>query len=319
MKLFPGSAVLTALLLPALAGAQTVSFKLTPPAAKPKLSEPFTLRLELTVPAGYSVRPDTAAFANDVFELLKIKQLSSKTAGGLTTGAFELDLAAFGIGVSTVPETTWLLTKGTEVKEAKSPSFALEVLPLFDAQKTPGDIRDIHPPFKFIPWLRLLAGLLAAAGAAWLGYRKYLARPPGLPPGAAPDMRSAHRKALDALAELCASGIWEEGRVKDFYSRLSDIFRGYLDAQFGIKAELLTTGDITRELRGTGADIKTVIRTRELLENADLVKFAKFKPGEKERDSAVAALKDLLAYYTRQDEDRRAPERAAAGGGGKQE
>ena len=299
--------ILTALLFPAAAGAQTVSFKLTPPAAKPKLAEPFTLRIELTLPPDYSVSPDTSTFSDDVFELLKVKKVSSKTTGELKTYAFDLDLAAFNIGVSTFPETAWLLTKGTELKEAKSPSFALEILPLFDTKKEPDGIRDIRPPFKFIPWLWLLAGLLAMALAAWLIYRrKKTSLAAGLA-GAAPDPRSPYQKAADALAELSASGIWEEGRIKEFYSRLSDIFRNYLDAQFGIKAELLTTNDITRELRRTGTDIKTVIRTRELLENADLVKFAKFKPGDKERDAAVATLRDLLEFFTRQEENRRAP------------
>lgn len=305
---------LTLSLLPAAAGAQTVSFKLTPPASKPKLAEPFTLRLELTLPADYSVTPDTSSFTNSVFELLKIKKISSKTSGELKTDAFDLNLAAFDIGVSTFPETAWLLAKGPELKEAKSPSFELEILPLFDTKKEPEGIRDIRPPFRFIPWLWLAAGLLAAAAAAWALYRRYRARTAAaLAAEAAPDLRSPYQKAADAITELSVSGIWEKGGIKEFYSRLSDIFRNYLDAQFGIKAELMTTNDITRELRRTGADIKTVIRTRELLENADLVKFAKFKPEEKERDASVSALKDLLAFFTRLDENRRAREKPAAG------
>ncbi len=307
--------LLAALLLPALAGAQTVSFKLTPPAARPKLAEPFTLRFELTLPADYSVKPDTSAFSNDVFELLKIKKISSKPAGTLKTETFDLDISAFNIGVSTFPEISWLLTKGTELTEAKSVPFALEILPVFEAKQVQGDIRDIHPIFKFIPWLWLLTGLLAAALAAWFIHQRNKARS-GMAASdpEASDLRSPYQKAADALAELSASDIWEHGLIKEFYSRLSDIFRNYLDAQFGIKAELMTTNDITRELRRTGADIKTVITTRELLENTDLVKFAKFKPGEKERDAAVLSLKDLLVFFTQQEENRRALERQAAGG-----
>ena len=307
-------AALVALLLPALAGAQTVSFKLTPPAAKPKLAEPFTLRFELTLPADYSVKPDTSAFSNDVFELLNIKKISSNPAGTLKTETFDLDVSAFNIGVSTFPETSWLLAKGTEITEAKSVPFPLEILPVFDAKQVQGDIRDIHPIFKFIPWLWLLMGLLAAALTAWFIYRWNKARSGGAAyEPKTPDLRSPYQKAADAVAELSASDIWERGLIKEFYSRLSDIFRSYLDAQFGIKAELMTTNDITRELRRTGADIKTVISTRELLENTDLVKFAKFKPGEKERDAAVSSLKNLLVFFTQQDENRRALARPAAG------
>ncbi|OGS06735.1 MAG: hypothetical protein A2270_05585 [Elusimicrobia bacterium RIFOXYA12_FULL_51_18] len=300
-----------ALLLPAgrAAAQTTVSFKLTPPAAQPRLAETFSLRLELICPAEYTVRPDTSTFSNSVFELLEIKKISSKTVGALKTETFELAVSAFAIGVSTFPETAWLLAAGAELKEAKSPAFTLEILPFFDAKKEPEGIRDILPPFKFIPWLGLLAAFTAAVLAAWFIYRRYKTRA-GDSAGAettdAPDLRSPYEKASDALARLSGSGLWEEGKIKEFYSRLSDIFRNYLDGQFGIKAELMTTNDITRELRNTGADIKTVIRTRELLENSDLVKFAKFKPGEKERDSAVSSLKDLLIFFTRQEENRRA-------------
>ena len=313
--LSPKFAVLAALALQLLAaslpapaaGAPTVSFKLTPPAAKPKLAEPFTLRLELTAPADYSVRPDTSPFTDEVFELLKIKKISSRTEGPLRTDTFDLDVTAFGIGVSTFPETAWLLAKGGDLKEAKSDPFALEVLPLFDAAKEGTAIRDIRPPFKFIPWLWLLAGLLAAAAAAWLAYRLKKTGSAAAPAaGAAPDLRTPYQKASDAIAELTASGLWGEGRIKEFYSRLSAIFRVYLDDELKIKAELMTTNDITRDLRRTGADIKTVIRCRELLENADLVKFAKFKPDEKERDGAVSSAKDLMIFFTQQEENRRA-------------
>jgi len=309
-RLLPVLTLAAALLLPAgRAAAQTVSFKLTPPAEKPKLAAAFPLRLELTCPAEYTVKPDTSAFSNDVFELLKIKKVSSKTTGALKTETFDLEVSAFGIGVSTFPETVWLLSTGAELKEARSPVVPIEIMPFFDSKKEPEGIRDIHPPFKFIPWAWILAALTAALLAARYIYRRYMARAGAAgtgAAGAAPDLRSPYEKAAAALAELCASGMWEEGKIKEFYSRLSDIFRNYMDAQFGIKAELMTTNDITRELRGTGADIKTVIKTRELLENADLVKFAKFKPGEKERDAAVSSLKDLLVFFTQQEENRRA-------------
>jgi len=310
MRFLRALALAAALLLPAgrTAAQTTVSFKLTPPAAQPRLAETFPLRLELTCPAEYTVRPDTSAFSNDVFELLEIKKISSKTAGALKTETFELAVSAFAIGVSTFPETAWLLAAGAELKEAKSPAFPLEILPFFDAKKEPEGIRDILPPFKFIPWLGLLAAFAAAALAAWFIYRRYKTRAEaaGAATTDAPDLRSPYEKAADALARLSGSGLWEEGKIKEFYSRLSDIFRNYLDGQFGIKAELMTTNDITRELRGTGADIKTVIKARELLENSDLVKFAKFKPGEKERDSAVSSLKDLLIFFTQRDENKHA-------------
>lgn len=313
------------LLSPAGALAQTVSFKVLPPAAKPKLAEPFKLRMELSFPDGYEAALDTASFRNDVFELLKIEKASSGSSGGLKTETFDLKVSAFETGVSTFPATTWLLRKGTETREASSPAFQLDIQPLFDEKSAPGDIRDIRPPFRFIPWLWLTAGLLAAAAAGWFLYRRFAARRkgPGLS-GAAADTRSPYKKACDSVDELISSSLWQEGRFKEFYSRLTDIFRSYLDAQFGIEAERLTTGGITKELRGTGADIKTLVRTRELLEKADLAKFARFKPGKDDEAADVSSLRELLKFYSEKAEEKEKAAAAAAaaaakaqGGGGK--
>ncbi|MBU2572768.1 MAG: hypothetical protein KKH28_01655 [Elusimicrobia bacterium] len=295
--------VFLAALLPPAAGGEEVSFKIGLSAAKPKLAEQFTLRVELSCPADYDVKPDTSSFQNDVFELTRIKRLAPTVSGAVKTEIFELDASAFDIGISTFPETVWLLTKGADIKKASSPAFAIEILPLFDGKKEKEGIKDIYPPFRFIPWLQLLLGALAAAAAAYLLYKKLKKTAPGPGVSAPADTRTPYQAASDALNELLNSGLWDEGKVKEFYSRLSDIFRNYLDAQFSVKAELMTTNDITRGLRKTGAEIKTVIKTRELLENSDLVKFARFRPGQKDRDAAVSALKELLVAFTNQKEN----------------
>jgi hypothetical protein len=302
---------LTALLSAPRAAAQEVSFKLSPPAHKPRLAEPFTLRLEITRPASYAVTPDTASFPSDTFELTGIRELSSKTEGGRATGTYEIRAAAFGIGVSTFPAIVWRLAAGPEVKEALSPEAPLDIKPVFDPAKEPEGIRDIRPPFRFIPWPWLIAALLAAGAGAWYLYRRRAASAAAAA-AAPPDLRTPYQKASEALAELSASALWREGRIKEFYSRLADIFRGYLDARLGIRAGLRTTGDIARDLRKGGADIAMVVSTRALLEKADLVKFARLKPAENERDTDLSAAKDLLLAFDRREEERLAAEAAKA-------
>jgi len=294
---------------------QTVSFRVLPPAEKPRLAEPFRLRVELTCPGDYEVSPDTASFRNEVFALMSVKKASSRTDGGLKTEVFDLRSAAFDTGVSTFPETTWRLKKDGELKEAVSPSFELEVLPLFDEKSEAGDIRDIRPPFSFFPWPWLLAALLAAALAGWLIYRRRAARE-AAPETAPPDTRSPYQKASEALEALAAAGLWEKGQVKEFYSALTGILRTYLDDEFAIKAEFMTTGRLTRELRTTGADIRAVVRTRELLERSDLAKFARFRPDDAARDADIASLRDLLLSYAQRADEKKAlaaAERAAGG------
>lgn len=309
-------AFLAALLLalaPSAADCEEIAFKIGLSEAKPKLAEPFTLKFEISCPAGYEVKPDTPSFRNDVFEVTRIKKLKAgPAAGAVKTEVFELEVSAFSIGVSTFPATDWLLITGAETRKASSPAFTVDVQPLFDSKKEEEQgIRPIYPPYKFPPWLWITLGVLAAAAAAYF-LRKWLKNrsAAGLAAAAAAaDARTPYQKASDALDKLLGSGLWEEGKIKEFYSGLSDIFRTYLFAEFGIAAELMTTGAITRDLKKTGADIKTVIKTREFLESADLVKFAKFRPGEGDRDATVKALREMLTVFAAQ---KHAAEAAAA-------
>ena len=284
------------------AASQTVSFKITPPAKKPKLAEPFKLRLEASYNGKYAVKIDTVSIDTESFEILKITKLPSKGSGGASAAEFEFEAEAFAIGVSTFPAITFQLFNSGGAMEAKSPPFTIEIEPLFEKPKAgePADIKDIYPPLKFIPWLLLIAALLALCA---LGVFLYARRktPAALAAETRKDTRTPYRRAMDSLDALAASTLWEEGKIKDFYICFSGIFRFYLKEQFAIGALLMTTTSLSKELKKTGAEVQTLIKSRELLERSDLVKFAKFKPQQK--DSDLAALKEILGGFTRQLEN----------------
>ena len=285
------------------ADAQTVSFKITPPSKKPKLAEPFKLRLEASYAGNYAIKIDTAAIDGEFFEILKIKKLSSKESGGASAAEFEFEAEAFTIGVSTFPEIIFQLSGAEGDLEAKSPSFALEIDPLFEKAKTgqPVEIKDIYPPLKFIPWLWLIAAFLASCALGAFLYARRKNPAAALTAETGNDLRTPYRRAMDSLEALASSGLWAEGKIKDFYIGFSGIFRLYLKEQFAIDALLMTTASLLRELKKTGAGVETLIKSRELLERADLVKFARFKPQQK--DSDLIALKKILGELTRRTEN----------------
>ncbi|HAH31037.1 MAG TPA: hypothetical protein DCL44_01845 [Elusimicrobia bacterium] len=314
---FTNILLLAFLLAVQTAASQTVSFKITPPRKKPKLAEPFKLRLEASYDKNYTAKIDTGSIDSEFFEILKTTKLTSKKSGGAATTEFEIEAQAFAIGVSTFPEITFLLsvaesssgpqqadvTTNAGALEAKSPSFPLEIEPLFEKPKTGEsvEIKDIYPPLKFIPWLPLILSFLAlcALGAFLYARRKKTGAGPAAE--TSKNTRTPYRRAMDSIEELTASGLWEAGKIKDFYIRLSAIFRLYMKEQFAIDALLMTTASLSRELKKTGAEVQTLITSRELLERSDLVKFAKFKPQQK--DSDLAALKEILVRLTRQTEN----------------
>jgi len=305
--------LLSALLLlaPALCGAQeTVAFKLTPLAGKVRLAETFRLKVEASYPEKYSLELDTASLDGTDFGLLEAAPSKPAAEGGLKKQTFELKLQAFTIGVSTFPELGWRLNAaGAAPAAARSPSFLLEITPAFE--NAPDGIRDIYPPFRYLPWPWILAGLLAAAAAlaAWRGRRASSAAIWAV----WSDPRTPYRRALDRLAAVRRSPLPAAGRIKDYYVGLTSVLRFYLAEQFSISAELMTSADLARELKRTGADLKTTLRTREFLQKADLAKFAKHKPENPDADAA--ALEGILADFNAIAETAAASARPPAAGG----
>lgn len=148
------------------------------------------------------------------------------------------------------------------------------------AVDTTKDIQDVKPPVE-IPfnWVLALIILGIVALLAVIGYFIYsyykkkkgpVAKPvPLIPP---------YDMALMELNKLNEKQLWQNGRVKEYHSEITEIVRKYFEARFGFLALEMTTSEVLASLdhSGDGAVIKDL--TDKFLSNADLVKFAKFVP-----------------------------------------
>ena len=155
-------------------------------------------------------------------------------------------------------------------------------------------MRDIKPvrkaPFVWTDYLWILWIVLAVmlfialiGVVIFLVLKKkrkgYIFKPPlVLPP---------HVRAIRELDKLKEEKIWQQGREKEFYSRLTDTLRRYLDEQEGINAMEMTSGEILNEIRDL-SDVESVFNNlKQILTTADLVKFAKYKPYPDENDLSM--------------------------------
>ena len=91
----------------------------------------------------------------------------------------------------------------------------------------------------------------------------------------------AHITALKRLKQLADEKIWkDESRIKEYQSKLTFALREYLENRFGIKALEQTTGEIADSLSKLSINEEDNNTIKNILQIADLVKFAKAKPGE---------------------------------------
>jgi len=102
-----------------------------------------------------------------------------------------------------------------------------------------------------------------------------------------PQVLPAHVRALSELDKLKTEKIWQQGREKDFYSKLTDVLRTYIYEREGINAMEMTSGEILNEIRKTTDIESTYDNLKQILSTADLVKFAKYKPYPDENDLSL--------------------------------
>lgn len=84
--------------------------------------------------------------------------------------------------------------------------------------------------------------------------------------------------AIAKLEKLREEQLCEIGMQKEYYTRLTDILREYLERRFGINAMEMTSTQIRRSLNQPGKEIMSKELVEQVLEIADFVKFAKAKP-----------------------------------------
>lgn len=93
-----------------------------------------------------------------------------------------------------------------------------------------------------------------------------------------------YEEAIYKLSELDEKLLWQNNKVKEYYSELTEIVRGYIERELKVPALEKTTDEIIESLtdfNDSNAIVttkETIKKLKELLQEADLVKFAKSKP-----------------------------------------
>ncbi|MBN2572272.1 MAG: hypothetical protein JXA68_09100, partial [Ignavibacteriales bacterium] len=67
-------------------------------------------------------------------------------------------------------------------------------------------------------------------------------------------------------------------KIKEYHTDITEIIRKYFEDRFNFLALEMTSGEILENLKYHSDGVKILEVTENFLTNADLVKFAKFKP-----------------------------------------
>ncbi len=255
-----------------------------------KLGDLVTLRINVSHPSALGVDPPALPKELGTFEVYASTRMPSEVAGDKSIDHFQAVLQNFTTGQQVIPgiDVPYKDPLG-KMATVKTPPITVTIQEVAPGPKDKGDIRGIKGvigPTAWSPWWWLVPILLVVGLGLifWHKRKRALAGPPPPPP------IPADITAMEKLKTLGETDWPNTGRIKEFYSAISDILREYLEKGFQVSALERTTSEILRDLRkATEITTESQLQLRELLDASDLVKFAKFRPDPSEAKDVLAA------------------------------
>ena len=250
-----------------------------------KIGEQIQYKVSVETPADTPVSfPEGQAFAP--LEMVKTRAADTLRDGGKYRLVKEYYLTQFDEGKYTIPSQKIRINNKdyfTDSLLVEVHTVAIDTLkqPLYDIKP----IQEVKKPFTSYGWiLTIIAAVLLLLIVAFVYFvfiRKkkfpFLQTQKKLPP---------FDRAIQDLKELQNSKYLIQSQHKEYYTRLTDIVKAYLEEEVHILAkesttdELLTKINLLQEKGKLNLNQETITNLKRVLQTADLVKFAKNKPSD---------------------------------------
>ena len=250
-----------------------------------KIGEQIQYKMSVETPADTPVSfPEGQTFAP--LEMVKTRAADTLRDGGKYRLVKEYYLTQFDEGKYTIPSQKIRINNKdyfTDSLLVEVHTVAIDTLkqPLYDIKP----IQEVKKPFTSYGWiLTIIAAVLLLLIVAFVYFvfiRKkkfsFLQTQKKLPP---------FDRAIQDLKELQNSKYLIQSQHKEYYTRLTDIVKAYLEEEVHILAkesttdELLTKINLLQEKGKLNLNQETITNLKRVLQTADLVKFAKNKPSD---------------------------------------
>lgn len=262
------------------------------------IGDPMVYTITLSSPEGIEVLVPEFGESLDDFFVRDFHKEKPRKEGDRYLYRISYILTLFQTGTFTIPAAEIAYTAGDGETGTLS-TDAIEIIVEPVAPEDAEDIVEIKPPLEIpvnyrsilITATALLAAIALIVGAL-LAMRRWSRSRTVTMPAAPP--RPADEVALEALAELERAGLLVLGESKAFYTTLSEILRRYVEGRYCIPAVEETTTEIGASLEAAGVDASHRLDIRRILEESDLVKFAKYTPPEMRGADAIKAVRRLV-------------------------
>lgn len=234
------------------------------------------------------------------FEIKDYQIFDPRKQNGRVQQKFEYTISVFDTGHFVIPAfpVVYFPTDSlTDYKRIEASPIRITVKSVLNDQNA--ELKDIKAPLSipFDTWALIAALLIVVFTglAGFFAYRFYKSRKekgyliiPPKPP------RPAHELALEQLQKLKQSSLLQESKIKEYYTELSEIIRGYLENRYFVQALEETSKEILEDMKQQGLAADSIETLAEILQLSDLVKFAKHQPGQEENFNIVDRAIDFV-------------------------
>ncbi len=237
----------------------------------PLVGQPITLTLRVEAEPIVEILKWPTLPSDMRYLVLDIGEVDSQEQGNLRTYQQMFRMVIWSSGDFEPPEME------IEYREGGEEIYTIIPTPVFISVPSTligvGDtLKPVKPPIDLpvFPWLLAVGTVIALGGASWWGWRQYKARqtPPPTPE------QTPLEKAITRLEELEA--LVEEPIA--FYPALADCLRTFIEQGLKIPACEMTTTELIEALTEQDMKLEVIAQLQRILEQTDIVKFAKQLP-----------------------------------------
>jgi hypothetical protein len=284
--------LLTLLLLTVLAAAASadvVSVETTVGADSVTVGERFTVVYDVTYPDSLRMMPPPSLETEGV----RVLSVEWRDAGGsgMRTRQGTVTAITLDLGEASIPPLPFefVTPAGDTVREHSRPV----TVPVRYIAADTADLRPLKDPWEaprsLLAWVAVSVAAVLAGAMAWWLWRRRRARPAVEAPKAA---LPSDYVALSELTRIERMELLERAEFKEYYTRVVDVLRRYLEARFHVEALDRTTGEVLAQVRVLDIQSGSL---EALLREADLVKFARYLPDVESGRAAMRIAREFVA------------------------
>ena len=289
------------------AKAQMIQVSALPDTGVIRIGEQTHIRLQVSCPKGknilWPVLADTLIKGLQITNRSKTDTIKSDTLRHSSEIRLEqnITLTSFDSGYYAIPPFRFY-PGGDTTHPLLTEAILLRVVGMkVDTTQAIKDIKQpVDAPFDWHELIPMIKWVLAGVAVLLviIMFLRYFIKKKKVSPEPVKIQEPAHLLALRNLEKLRDQKLWQEGKLKEYQSTLTDILRLYIEQRYGICAMEQTSEEILSSLRSLPLGEENRSRLKQIFFLADLVKFAKQNalPGENEMsmENAMAFIRATI-------------------------